>query len=65
MITQGRSSCPCPSLTSSRDSAVLAGEGGLHIMKNLIDEDGQQLAGTRCRHDRAGSEKGYVTLGGK
>ena len=30
----------------------LAGEAGLLIMKSLIDEEVEQLAGQRCKHDQ-------------
>ena len=49
----------------------LAGEAGLLIMKSLIDEEVEQLAGQRCKHDqgdkavRWGAEESYVLLGGK
>src|SRR5262245_47626367 len=49
----------------------LAGEAGLLIMRSLIDEEVEQIAGTRCKHDqgdravRWGSEESYVVLGGK
>jgi len=49
----------------------LAGEAGLLIMKSLIDEEVEQLAGQRSKHDqgdkavRWGSEESYVLLGGK
>jgi len=49
----------------------LAGEAGLLIMKSLIDEEVEQLAGQRSKHDqgdkavRWGTEESYVLLGGK
>ncbi len=49
----------------------MAGEAGLLIMQSLIEEEVEQRAGQRYKHDpqrqamRWGKEESYLTLGGK
>lgn len=64
---------PVPQLLAAAHGAVeaLAGEAGLLVIKALIDEEVEQLAGRRYEHDgdreamRWGKEEGYVVFGGK
>ncbi len=63
---------PIPQLLAATHGAVeaLAGEAGLLVIKALIDEEVEQLAGKRYEHaeDRTavrwGSEEGYVVFAG-
>jgi len=62
-----------PSLLAAAHGAVeaLAGEALMRIIKALIDEEVEQLAGKRYGHDpdrdavRFGQEEGFVVFGGK
>jgi len=66
-------SLPIPQLLAATHGAVeaLAGEAGLLVIKALIEEEVEQLAGRRYAHDegreavRWGKEEGYVVFGGK
>jgi putative transposase len=66
-------SLPMPKLLAATHGAIesLAGEAGLLVMKALIDEEIEQLAGRRYEHEdsrsrtRWGSEEGYVVFAGR
>ncbi len=64
---------PIPQLLAAAHGAIeaLAGEAGLLIMKALIDEEVEQIAGKRYAHDgereavRWGHEEGFVVFAGR
>ena len=66
-------SLPLPHLLAAAHGAVesLAGEVGLLVIKALIEDEVEQLAGARYVHDqdrlasRWGKEEGYVVFGGR